>query len=385
MIHIGKPYLGEQEGRPALRAQVQIREKQEEIWFSVDPEYGEYLTDDRLDAFVVSLLPMAMRQGLDICCQAPITRRLHYQLTEYLIPGLAAGTPVFHSIALHAPVTDAVLPRGNGVGTGWSGGVDSMYTLMSHLQREEPQFRLTHLLIANIGTLESEDNRWMLAHMAEEARGGIAGELGLPVITLDSNVQLVLQETYLSVAGFRLPAAVLALQKLFRVFLHSGGYSFGQFSIRPENSARYELLLLSCFETDNTVFYSTGSQVSRTGKLRALSEFPPAWKYLHPCIYATNRKNCGRCAKCARTQGALDILGTLDRFEAVFDLEDYRTRRDLYQATFLAQRVNPFYDEILCLMEEKGMSPSPEVQRIARILRAAEKAEQNRKKGENTR
>ena len=197
MIHIGKPYLGEQEGRPALRAQVQIREKQEEIWFSVDPEYGEYLTDDRLDAFVVSLLPMAMRQGLDICCQAPITRRLHYQLTEYLIPGLAAGTPVFHSIALHAPVTDAVLPRGNGVGTGWSGGVDSMYTLMSHLQREEPQFRLTHLLIANIGTLESEDNRWMLAHMAEEARGGIAGELGLPVITLDSNVQLVLQETYL--------------------------------------------------------------------------------------------------------------------------------------------------------------------------------------------
>ena len=215
MIRLEKPYLRKEENRVFLCAPITLEGKRQEAWFSTEPEYGQYLTDDRLDAFVVGFLTTAMRLGEDILCEAPITRRLYYQLTTYLIPAMSANMAIYHPITLHAPVTDEKLPCKKAVGTGWTGGVDSMYTLMTHLEATEPSRRLTHLLVANVGTLESDKNTELLAYMAQKARLGLAAQLGLQVISLDSNLQLLQNENYLAVAAFRLPAAVLAVQKLF--------------------------------------------------------------------------------------------------------------------------------------------------------------------------
>lgn len=369
-LRIGKPFLRREAGQAVLCAQVTIQDRREEAWFSVEPEFAGYLTDDRADAFLVAFLPVAMKQGMDVFCDAPVTRRLYYQITQYLIPAMAANMDCYHPVAVHARATDAPLCCERAVGTGWTGGVDSMYTLMTHLHPEEPGMKLTHLLVANVGTLESDHNTALLRYMAEKARGGIARELKLAVVAVDSNIQSLHQAQYLSVAAFRLPAAVLAMQKLFGVFLHSGAYEFSCFAFVPENSAYYELLPLSCFETDHTVFYSTGSQVSRIQKLRELSEFSFAKKYLHPCIYA-QRDNCGKCGKCVRTQGALYALGTLDQFGAVFDLDAFYQSRDDHLASILAKKESQHYGEVLAVMKQRGMEFSPDVQRRARILRTA--------------
>ena len=90
MIQIEKPIL-RQEERTVLCAPITLEGKRQEAWFSVETQYGQYLVDDRLDAFVVGFLTTAMRLGEDIVCQAPISRRLYYQLTEYLIPAMAAN------------------------------------------------------------------------------------------------------------------------------------------------------------------------------------------------------------------------------------------------------------------------------------------------------
>lgn len=370
MITIGKPYLREEPGRVSLCAQMSIRNTAEEVRFSVEPEYARYLTDDRADAFVVAFLATAMKLGADIYCDAPITRRLYYQITQYLIPAMAGNMDVYHPIAIHAPVTDASLPCDGAVGTGWTGGVDSMYTLMTHLRPKDPGMKLTHLLVANVGTLESDHNTELLGYMAEKARSGIARELGLSVVAVDSNIQLFQQEQHLSVAVFRLPAAVLAAQKLFGVFLHSGCYEFGRFAFVPENSGYYELLPLSCFETDCTVFYSAGSHVSRIRKLLELSDFPPAGKYLHPCIYV-RRDNCGKCGKCVRTMGALYALGTLENFRGCFDVDAFYENREEHFAEILSKKESQHYGEVLAVMKQRGIALSPEVQRRARILRAA--------------
>lgn len=369
-LRIGKPYLRQEPGQVSLCAQVTIQGHTEEAWFSVESEFGEYLAEDRADAFVVGFLTSAMKFGADIYCEAPITRRLYYQLTAYLIPSMAANMEIYHPISIHAPVTDAPLSCEGAVGTGWTGGVDSMYTLMTHIRPEELGMKLTHLMIANVGTLESDHNTELLHYMAQKARSGIARDLNLSVIAVDSNIQLLQKEHYLSVAAFRLPAAVLALQKLFGVFLHSGAYEFSRFAFVPENSAYYELLPLSCFETDHTVFYSTGSHISRIQKLRELSSFPPARNYLHPCIYA-QRSNCGKCGKCVRTMGALYALGTLDDFWQVFDVEDFYQHKDDHLAGVLAKKESQHYGEVLAVMKHRGMELSPDVQRKARILRAA--------------
>lgn len=379
MITIGAPYTEAVEDQVRLCAQVSIEGHEETAWFSVEPQYAEYLTEDRTDAFLVGFLTTAMRMGADLTCHAPITRRLYYQITHYLIPAMTANMKNYHPIAIHASLTDAPLPCKSAVATGWTGGVDSMYTLMTHLQPREPMLKLSHLLIANVGTLESDHNTELLHYMAEKARKGIAQDLGLSVVAVDSNIQLLQQEHYLSVAAFRLPAAVLALQKLFGVFFHSGTYEFGRFSFVAENSGYYELLPLSSFETDQTVFYSTGSHISRIRKLQELSAFSPARKYLHPCIYA-QRENCGRCGKCVRTLGGLYALGTLEQFSQVFDLEDFKLHKEEHLASILAKKESQHYGEVLAVMKQRGMELSPDVQRKARILRAAAQVAQKKQK-----
>lgn len=370
MITIGTPYLRQEPDRVSLCAQVMIQGDKEDAWFSVEPEYARYLTGDRLDAFVVCFLPVAMALGEDIVCDAPITKRLYYQLTTYLIPSMAANMDVYHPITIHAPVTDVPLPCEGAVGTGWTGGVDCMYTLMTHMDSREPSRKLTHLMVANVGTLESDHNTELLHYMAQKAKDTVAAELGLGVVSVDSNIQLLHRDNYLAVAVFRLPAAVLALQKLFGTFLHSGAYEFSRFSFVQENSAYYELLPLTCYETDCTVFYSTGSQVARIQKLRELSDFPMARKYLHPCIYQ-DRSNCGKCGKCVRTMGALYAIGTLDRFGKVFDVDHFHQNKKEYLAQILAKKESQHYGEILAVMKERGMTISPEVLRKERIRRAA--------------
>ncbi len=366
-LRIGAPFMRRTETQVFLCAQITLQGQAREAWFSVEPEFAEYLTDDRADAFVVGFLTTAMRLGADMYCDAPVTRRLKYQLEQYLIPTMTSNMDIYHPISIQACVTDAPLACKGAVGTGWTGGVDSMYTLMTHLRSEK---KLTHLLIANVGTLESDHNTELLQYMAQKARNGIAQELDLAVVAVDSNIQLLQNEHYLSVAAFRLPAAVLALQKLFGAFLHSGAYEFSRFAFVAENSAYYELLPLSCFETDCTVFYSTGSHVSRIQKLKELSEFAPAKAYLHPCIYV-KRSNCGKCGKCVRTMGALYALGTLDEFGQVFDLDDFEQHKDEHLASILAKKESQHYGEVLAVMKQRSMELSPNVQQRARILRAA--------------
>lgn len=380
MIRIESPCI-RQEERTVLYAPITLEGKRQEAWFSVEAEYGKYLVEDRLDAFVVGFLTTAMRLGEDITCEAPISRRLHYQLTEYLIPAMAANMEIYHAITIHAPLTDAPLPCQKAVGTGWTGGVDSMYTLMTHLQAAEPSRRLTHLMVANVGTLEGDDTRKTLRHMTEKAKGGVASELGLGVVSVDSNLQELQSEKYLAVAGFRLPAAVLALQKLFGVFYNSACYEFHRFFFVQEDSAYYELLPLSCFETDTTVLYSTGGQVSRMGKLQALSDYPLAHKYLHPCIYI-RRDNCCSCGKCVFTLGALYALGTLERFGAVFDVERFHREKDSYIANILSHRESQHYGEVLAMMRRRGLPISAEALRKERIRRAATLIAQKKLKGD---
>ncbi len=370
-IRIGLPYLEQTSDGTRLCAPVLLRGQEQTMWFSVAPEYGEYLTDDRADAFVAGILTTAMRDGTDIVCEAPVTRRVLYQLGHYLIPMMAANmADVFHPIKIHAEPTDAKLPCAGAVGTGWSGGADCMFTLMRGLNAEEHSRRLTHLLITSNGALEEEDNSAALRRLVEKAREGIGAETGLKVMGVDTNLQELQSEAFLAVAAFRHSAVTLALQKLFGAFLWSSAYEFARFSFDPNNAFYYELVIYSSFETDTTVLYSAGGAYSRVQKLQALSDYPLARKYLHPCIHIEG-KNCGRCGKCVRTEAALYGLGTLDKFAEVFDVDAFERDKDWYFAQLLANGHSQHYGEALVLLRQRGIEPSPEAERMARSIRAA--------------
>lgn len=370
-LYLGIPYMEKKGGKVRVCAKLKLRGKEEILWFSVEEKYGCYLVDDRADAFVVALLTTAMKDGSDIICEAPVSRRLLYQIRHYLIPILAANLPGYHTVELQAEPMDEKLPCANAVATGWTGGVDSMFTLMKTICAEEPGHRLTHLMIANNGALEDEDNSGLLNKLVRKAETGVAAELGLSVIGIETNIQELVSEAFLAVAAYRQAAVILALQKLFGIYYSSAAYEFSRFSFDVNNCFYFELVLFDNFRTDCTTFYSAYGAWSRAQKLKELSEYPLAWRMLHPCIHPLPEKNCGRCGKCVRTMAALYGLGTLERFSEVFDVDQFERDKDWYIADVLAYKESQHYGEALVLMKERGIEPSPEAQRMARSIRAA--------------
>lgn len=129
-----------------------------------------------------------------------------------------------------------------------------MFTYMQNVCSADPGYKLTHLLNANNGAITG-DTRENFRRMIEKVENGFSAETGLHIIGVDTNVQGILDENFLTVTDMRHAAVIIALQKLFHVFLESSAYSFSEFLFHAENVAYYEMLLLKCFEMDTTVFY----------------------------------------------------------------------------------------------------------------------------------
>lgn len=352
-IRIQKPYITHVSGSARLCAEVTLHGEEKILWFSVKEEYAPYFTLDRVDPFAAALLTTAMRDGTDIVCEYPVTRRLLYQLNQYLIPTITSNIPKYHPVQIYAEPADREIKCQGAVATGWTGGVDSLFSLMQSLAQPDSH-RLTHLMITSNGAIEGPDPFHTLEKMLEKAEKGIGAELDLRLIGIDTNLRQVLPENFKAVVPIRHGAVILALQKLFRVYFSGSSRAFSQLSLEEESMQGYEPILLGCLETDSTVFYSAGSPFKRVEKLRQLSDFPLATRYLHPCIYAL-RDNCGTCEKCLRTQAALYALGTLDRFSPVFDREKFKKEKDRYFAKIMVNAEQmPHYMEILEACQENG-------------------------------
>ncbi len=327
-IIISKPYIEHRTDGSYLNAQVELNGKKQLMWLSVKKEYGCYLVDDRADSFVAALLPTALRHDMDIICEAPLTRSLLYRLNTYFIPVLSANMSAYHHIRVHAQPADSALECEGAVGTGWTGGVDSMFTYHENLQFT-PGYRLTHLLITSNGAIEGDKASETLRKMVEKTEKGFAAEMGLKVIGVDTNFREILDETFFSAVRFRHASVILALQKLFRAFFISSNAASFNIALDSNVDYSYEFLTLNYLSTDTTRLYSSGGACTRIQKLKKLSDFQPAHKYLHPCIYAL-RDNCGKCGKCLCTITGLYSLGTLENFSKVFDLTEFEKNKNEY-------------------------------------------------------
>ena len=116
------------------------------LWFAVPLEYKEYLCAERGDAFVVAMLWYAMITGSDIESEAPMSEKMVFHITRYLIPALCTEKNGYRRIKILGPTTDQPYKNIGGVGTGMSCGVDSFYTLHEYTKEDAPKkYRITHL------------------------------------------------------------------------------------------------------------------------------------------------------------------------------------------------------------------------------------------------
>lgn len=376
MLTIGNTYLIHKDGQARLCADLTLNGKGTTLWFGVAEAQEAYLCAERSDAFVMALLPSAMRGGYDIAFQTPMSERLHYQLSHYLIPTVCDAGDLYHPIKLSGPLTSERIANCGGVGTGFSGGVDSLYSIMRH--GKDSDYPLTHLAVFNVGAFDGSEYQKNFMNACDDANT-FAQEQNFNLVCLDSNIVDVLPENFLEVYSFRNLAGALALQDLFSVYLLSSDQAFSDFTFNFSNNGTYDLLVVHCAQTESLAVYSSGGQVHRHQKLEALSNWEPAHRWLHPCFrQRLRRRNCGQCKKCIHTMTVLHAYGVLDRFQPVFDVEAYKKSLSQNIGYLLTMQDKSFCEEAIEVLRERNV-PIP-----AQAYAEAEKLQKRGRAAANT-
>ncbi len=313
-------------------------ERKTTLWYEVSSAYSGYLYIDRMDPFLVAVLPYCMKNGYDIrfAPNAPgVSADLLYQLTKILIPSLKSSL-YFSQIVIEAQPVYKPLKAGWGTATGVSGGVDSFYTILNHM---EGLFPLTHLTLFNLQSFGEYGGAVARKHFCRNVKRAkkICEDLNqeyetdIQLITVDSNIQDELPIEIYYAGTYRDAGAILLLKQLFKLYYFSSTHGINDFSIRYE-VRDYDLWNLSCLSTENCRIQIFGLDAERIDKLKYISEFPVTYDNLQICLQEllngsqgmeySKQKNCTcYCDKCVYMVLALKALGKLDKYETVFDLD----------------------------------------------------------------
>lgn len=327
------------------------------LFYEVDQKWKQYLTVELSDSFVLALLELAMEKDCDIQYEAPMSETLKYQLERYLIPVYSRKINVFKSIKLIGPVTNAKIETKGAVGTGFSGGVDSFYSVLSHFKDEYTSKKVTHLLLAvngaaMTGMTEELDQKWF----EEEVKRfePIVSELGLEFIGINSNISLIIPYKTILKGGDSIVTLsfVHILRKLFGTYYWASTYEADVLSFNDWDGGFMEPFSVPLMNVEGLHFYHSGCEVSRVEKVEYIADYPSVQKALTVCGQPVN---CGRCVKCLRTMSELYSIGKLDKFRSVFDVEDYKRHFTTKLARELAIDHPPFTTDIVKSMKKNGI------------------------------
>jgi hypothetical protein len=385
MITIRKSQLIEGSNAVKLCAILEHNGVETPLWYSVDPAYAHYLTPERQDGFLVGLLASAMRMGEDLRVEGVVSERLFYNLTNHYMRILSLLFPRLRQVKIEAEQLDRTnLGNAGAIGTGFSGGVDSFCVVWDHLFAEPPKsFRLTHCVNASVGahgrTRYKENGRYRreeeLFHERCDHFATVMDEWKIPLVRVNSNLHELVGTNVspfrqLGLTQMHTPrnvSAVLVLQKLFSKYLYASAFPYEECFIGPTYGIGYsDPMSIHLLSTETMECVSSGCQHTRVRKTALITGIPASYRYLNVCSMRQVDRNCSGCNKCLRTLLTLEVLGKLDLYSHVFDLDRYRRLRSRYLMKLLA-KPDIFFREILKLAEERNFSISP-LLRVSALL-----------------
>jgi hypothetical protein len=329
------------------------------LWFETSLENENHLSTENCDSFFVILFLRAIHSKQDIKLKSPVSKRLLYGIENYLSDILIMMNPDYRKINIDALESEKKFPEANGIATAMSLGIDSFYTLAKNDKSHQP---VTHLTLYNagaFGTKGGKEARKLFYSMIHQA-GALASHLQMPLIWVDTNLNEVINRPFVPTHTYRNLACSLLFQKLFKTYYYSSGHNIKDFRIDPSDTANYDLLIALALSTNNLNFEIFGLMANRVEKTKEIINYMPARDHLNVCIVTTeydhvkieNNKirNCSHCYKCVRTMLALDVLGKLEDFSEVFDIEYFKNRRNRFLADTIYHYIrskNTFSAEIL--------------------------------------
>ena len=324
------------------------------LWIRIPEDFAPAAPNG--DSFLAALLIPCMNAREHLHIEAPVSQKLMES-----VPGIQALLRSWYADDLgEIQVTNAgthellsashIAPE---VSVFASGGVDSWYTLLSHMDEIQ-----NFILIHGFDIRRGEKETWQAALSAIKA---IASELDKRLLIVETNIKRACDPRTASwgrpfpgrfwrecYQGSALAAIILSMQeRLGRHYLpasirHDWLFPFGS---HPD--------LDPLFSTENTRIIHHGCEHSRLGKIRSrIMHSPLALRNLRVCLQnLPNQLNCGRCEKCIRTLIGLRICGVLDQAGNFPQSLDLKRIRQLH----IPKDVHiPIYEDLMNQAHEAG-------------------------------
>jgi hypothetical protein len=329
------------------------------IWFSIDKANESWLSERMTDSFALISLYLAMSDGAELIVERSVSPLLARAMQSELQRVLSLLNPALRliTVTFEEPPAVSGSQRADGVGTGFSGGIDSWFTVLSERDSALPAAQVSHLFFNDVGQHGVGDpDANFRARLAVARRG--ADRLGLPLVAVRSNVDAIMPRGFQATHTLRNVAAALLFQKTIGTYLYSATYKYPEISVRRHyDMAIAEPIVLPLMSTEMTTFRSCGTapRVEKTARVGTESWIGDA---LYVCVNKDGAAlNCGRCFKCRRTMITLDCLGYLDGFANAFDLPNYRRlRARLIFGILVERRQSSLEGEVANLLTDLQLS-----------------------------
>ena len=373
MIVISKPCIEHNINSSRLKCKISgdYLGSEKVIWFSVEKEYAQYLVDEVADSFVLACMLPAVVHGEDITVNCHVSERLLFHLQHAVTFILEKSYNGTH-ITIHADQIWTIDFGGKAVGCGCSLGIDSLSAIFTHMDTPEtPDYEISHLTYFNVGShgyKNAEANRKSWLHDMVKVKQ-FAETIHLPLVLVESNVYELFDGFNFDQSGnFINMATVLSLQKLFRKYLYGSNYPITATHLTNVCSGYFESLMIPIVSTESTELIVANADMARSDKTEIVAKHPLSknnlyvcWKELivnnnpnHPIAKIKDRfLNCTRCDKCLRTCTQLDILGVLEDFRNIFDINYYRLRQKEYIGKCIATAGSNEFSRDIVAMADK--------------------------------
>ncbi len=283
----------------------------DQLWFKFPLRYKAYISD-RSDGFLTAMLLLAMQYGEDIAVKGVVSPRLLSGIKEYQRVFNMWFPKMFNLIDISC---DSLLisetPCGKGaVICAFSGGVDSFFSLYSHLRENESidSSQITDALFALGFDIRLEDDTDF--SIIKNAYAEMFERLGINFITARTNLQHFGTRPEWGVFH---GTAIMGISQILgiqtsKLYVPS---SLTYNNLIPWGTdPRIDHLL----STESLEVVHDGASFTRMEKTRVLSSWPETYDKLRVCFAKDGLNNCSQCEKCLRTMLTLDMLGTLTKY-----------------------------------------------------------------------
>ena len=321
------------------------------------------LAPPNLDFVLPAALVPAMRVAGALRLPGPVSPRL--LAAAPVLQGIyRTWDDAFGPVRLHAHAREVGRSAGGrGTAVFFSGGVDSLHTLLRNADR------ITHLIF--VRGFDFFRRHPAVAAPATAAARRVAAELGKELVEVDTDVH-VLTDPLMKWEHYMVPAmatVALLLADRFERVLIASEHSYAD--LVPWGGTPYSDPLWS---TEQLEIEHDGAEVKRIDKVAEIARSDLAMDVLRVCWENTgDAYNCGACEKCLRTMIALEVAGALERCRtlpsaidpdavAALELQDENDLAFVRQNRTALERAGG-YDELVAALRESEArattAPSP--------------------------